>query len=95
MPRRVHFDDVGVKIIDASLDARTLAMLNSALGESWRDVRPERSSPLDALAIQATLVMHLIDAARNGERDPTCLRSIASQSFTVKRAELQEGYGRG
>ncbi len=85
MPRRVHFDDVGLKIIDASLDVQTREMLNTMLGEAWGDVKPERSSPLDALAIQATLAIHLIDAARNGERDPTRLRSLASQDFALKR----------
>ena len=84
MPRRVHFNDVGVKINDPSFDARTLAMLNDVLREAWRHVRPEKSSPLEALAIQVHIVTELIEAARNGERDPTQLRSIALQGRPMK-----------
>ena len=85
MPRNVHFDRVGVKIIDASIDAQMRAVLYTVVSEAWRDAKPKRSSPLEALAIQANLAMHLFDAERNGERDPTRLRSLASQGLTVKR----------
>jgi hypothetical protein len=79
-----------VKIIDASLDAKTRALLNRALDDAWSKVHaaPRRDS-FDALVLRSNLAIGILGAAREGERDPGALRSAAFRQVPmIKRGRL-------
>jgi hypothetical protein len=67
-----------LRIIDASFDAKTRALLNRVLDNAWSKVHaaPRRDS-FDALVLRANLAIGILRAANEGERDPRVLRSAA------------------
>ena len=78
VPRRYIRLLARLRITDASLDARTRALLNRVLDDAWSKVHaaPRRDS-FDALVLRANLAMGILGAAKEGERDPGALRSAA------------------
>ena len=67
--RYIRLLETLLRIIDASFDARTRALLNSVLDDAWSKVHaaPSRGS-FDALVLRANLATRLLAAANEGER---------------------------
>ena len=73
-----------MKIIDTSFDAETRALLNRALKDVWSEVcGAPRDDSLDALVLRANLVLCVIKAANEGERDVERLRVSALQRLPM------------
>lgn len=79
---------LGVKIIDTSVDADTRALLNTVLGEVWREAQCDLPT-LDELSLHAELAMRLISAAQDGERDRGRLKSFVMRGLMKKRTHVQ------
>jgi hypothetical protein len=60
-----------LRIIDASFDARTRALLNSVLDDAWSKVHAALSrGSFDALVLRANLAIRLLAAAKRGRARP-------------------------
>ena len=88
--RYIRLLETLLRIIDASFDARTRALLNSVLDDAWSKVHaaPSRGS-FDALVLRANLAIRLLAAANEGERDRARLKSAALRQLPmIKRGRF-------
>jgi hypothetical protein len=86
--RYIRLLETLLRIIDASFDARTRALLNSVLDDAWSKVHaaPSRAS-FDALVLRANLAIRLLAAANEGERDRARLKSAALRQLPMIKRE--------
>lgn len=87
--RYIRLLETLLRIIDASFDARTRALLNSVLDDAWSKVNTAPSRGFDALVLRANLAIRLLAAANEGERDRARLRSAALRQLPmIKRGRF-------
>lgn len=84
-PRRyIRLLETLLKIIDASFDAKTRALLNRVLNDAWNKVHAApRKASFDALVLRADLAIRIRTAANEGERDPGRLRAAALRQLPM------------
>ena len=66
-----------MKFSEQSFDPETLASLGRVFEEAWEEFAGKLVvKPVDASAARTKMALRIMDAARNGERDPKRLKSI-------------------
>ena len=69
-------------ISDEHFDPETLNLLSRIFDEAWHIVQTRVTlQPDDVTALRTKIAIRLIAAARDGERDPDRLRSLALRSI--------------